>query len=95
MSMPLDGGVGRVLGGRYRLLAPIGAGASARVYLADDITLRRQVAVKVLRPGVKLDGAAPAVADPPPVLGADAAEIYGAIGLDDSVIAQLREEGVI
>ena len=40
--------VGRVLGGRYRLVAPIGAGASGRVYLADDTTLRRQVAVKVL-----------------------------------------------
>jgi len=40
--------VGRVLNGRYRLLAPIGAGASGRVYLADDIRLRRRVAVKVL-----------------------------------------------
>ena len=40
--------VGRVLGGRYRLIAPIGAGASGRVYLADDTTLRRQVAVKIL-----------------------------------------------
>lgn len=40
--------VGRVLGGRYRLVAPIGAGASGRVYLADDTTLRRQVAVKIL-----------------------------------------------
>ena len=40
--------VGRVLGGRYRLIAPIGVGASGDVYLADDTQLRRQVAVKVL-----------------------------------------------
>ena len=40
--------VGRVLGGRYRLIAPIGIGASGEVYLADDTQLRRQVAVKVL-----------------------------------------------
>lgn len=40
--------VGRVLGDRYRLVAPIGAGSSAQVFLADDITLRRRVAVKVL-----------------------------------------------
>jgi beta-lactam-binding protein with PASTA domain/tRNA A-37 threonylcarbamoyl transferase component Bud32 len=40
--------VGRVLAGRYRLRAPIGAGASGRVYVADDIRLRRRVAVKVL-----------------------------------------------
>ncbi|MBK5288681.1 MAG: PASTA domain-containing protein [Acidimicrobiia bacterium] len=40
--------VGRVLAGRYRLLAAIGSGASGRVYVADDIRLRRRVAVKVL-----------------------------------------------
>jgi serine/threonine-protein kinase len=40
--------VGQVLGGRYRLLAPIGTGASATVYLAEDVVLRRRVAVKVL-----------------------------------------------
>ena len=40
--------VGLVLAGRYRLLAPVGAGASAQVYLADDVHLRRRVAVKVL-----------------------------------------------
>ena len=40
--------VGRVLGNRYRLLAPIGTGASAHVFLADDVALRRRVAVKVL-----------------------------------------------
>jgi serine/threonine-protein kinase len=39
---------GRVLAGRYRLLAPIGAGASGRVYIADDVRLKRRVGVKVL-----------------------------------------------
>ncbi len=39
---------GRVLGDRYRLIALVGAGASAQVYLAEDTQLRRRVAVKVL-----------------------------------------------
>ena len=47
--------IGRVLGGRYRLLSPLGAGASAQVYLADDVRLRRQVAVKVLHPALADD----------------------------------------
>jgi serine/threonine protein kinase/beta-lactam-binding protein with PASTA domain len=37
-----------VLDGRYRVVAPIGTGASAAVYLADDTVLRRRVAVKIL-----------------------------------------------
>ncbi len=40
--------IGRVLGQRYRLVAPIGMGASAQVFLADDARLRRRVAVKML-----------------------------------------------
>jgi serine/threonine-protein kinase len=47
--------IGRVLGGRYRLLSPLGAGASAQVYLADDVRLRRRVAVKVLHPALADD----------------------------------------
>lgn len=46
-----DAWLGRLLGGRYRLVAPIGSGGFARVYLADDLSLRRQVAVKVLHAG--------------------------------------------
>ncbi len=34
---------------RYRLLELVGEGANARVYTADDLTLHRRVAVKVLR----------------------------------------------
>jgi beta-lactam-binding protein with PASTA domain/serine/threonine protein kinase len=48
--------IGRVLGGRYRLLSAVGSGASAQVYLADDVRLRRRVAVKVLHPALAEDG---------------------------------------
>ena len=47
--------IGRVLGGRYRLLTPLGSGASAQVFLADDVRLRRRVAVKVLHPALADD----------------------------------------
>jgi hypothetical protein len=40
--------VGSVLAGRYRVLAPIGVGTSGRVYVASDVRLRRQVALKIL-----------------------------------------------
>ncbi len=46
---------GRVLAGRYRLRAPIGAGASGSVYEADDVQLGRRVAVKVLHVGLADD----------------------------------------
>ena len=46
---------GRVLAGRYRLLAPIGAGASGRVYVSDDVRLRRRVAIKVLHAALAED----------------------------------------
>ncbi len=38
------------LADRYEIQQEIGAGGMATVYLADDLKLRRQVAVKVLRP---------------------------------------------
>jgi serine/threonine-protein kinase len=40
------------LAGRYAVDQQIGSGGAATVYLADDLKHRRQVAVKVLRPGV-------------------------------------------
>ncbi len=49
--------VGRVVGGRYRLLAPVGSGASSQVYVATDTRLARRVAVKVLHPMLAADRA--------------------------------------
>jgi serine/threonine-protein kinase len=49
--------IGRVLGTRYRLLSALGTGASAHVFLAEDVSLQRHVAVKVLLPGLASDAA--------------------------------------
>ena len=48
-SLTIDSGI--VINGRYRLIAALGIGHGGQVYLADDIRLRRQVAVRVLRRG--------------------------------------------
>lgn len=44
-----------MLGGRYRLIAAIGMGPSAQVFLADDVRLRRRVAVKILHTALASD----------------------------------------
>ncbi len=49
--------VGHTLGSRFRLTALLGVGASARVYLAEDIKLRRRVAVKLLHSSLASDEA--------------------------------------
>lgn len=49
--------IGLVLGGRYRLTGLVGTGASAHVYVAEDVTLRRTVAVKTLHPALADDEA--------------------------------------
>ncbi len=49
MSEPL-GRLTAALAGRYRIESELGAGGMATVYLAEDLKLHRQVAVKVLRP---------------------------------------------
>ena len=55
VSTRLDDEVGRVVNGRYRLVAPLGSGSSAQVFLADDVNLGRQVAVKMLQPALADD----------------------------------------
>jgi eukaryotic-like serine/threonine-protein kinase len=49
--------IGRVLGDRYRLVTALGTGASAHVFLADDVALHRRVAIKVLHPALAGDAA--------------------------------------
>ncbi|GAA0477375.1 serine/threonine-protein kinase [Actinoplanes campanulatus] len=44
-----------MLGGRYRLLAPIGTGGMAVVWQARDSVLARSVAVKMVKPGQAVD----------------------------------------
>lgn len=41
--------IGKKLNGRYKIIGNIGSGGMANVYLAQDLILKRQVAVKVLR----------------------------------------------
>ncbi len=43
------------MSGRYRLVAPLGSGASAQVFLAEDVELGRRVAVKMLQPALADD----------------------------------------
>lgn len=45
----------RVLDKRYKIVAPIAAGGSSQVYLAEDTALKREVAIKVLDPGAAAD----------------------------------------
>lgn len=41
--------IGQRINGRYKIVQPIGAGGMANVYLAEDLILEREVAVKVMR----------------------------------------------
>ena len=41
-----------LLAGRYRIVHLLGIGQTAEVYEADDVSLQRRVAVKVLLPGL-------------------------------------------
>ncbi len=50
-----DRNIGRVLGGRYRLLRELGAGQMSRVYVAEQLSMERNVAVKLLLDDVARD----------------------------------------
>ena len=51
--------------------------------------------VRVMRTGVRLDGAALRVDTPPPRLGQDNAAVWGALGLSEAELNALREDGAI
>ncbi len=51
--------------------------------------------IQVVRTGIKLDGTAPAVSDPPPRLGEQNAKIYAELGLSGAEIESLKQEKVI
>jgi len=54
---PANDFLGTLLGGRYRLVAVLGSGSSANVFLGEDTTLERLVAVKLLQPVLAQDAA--------------------------------------
>ena len=54
-SSVADALVGRVIDGRYRIISHLADGGMASVYVALDARLDREVAIKVMRPGLASD----------------------------------------
>lgn len=51
--------------------------------------------IQVATTGIKLDGAAPTVEAPPPILGEHNAEIWGALGISQDEMEKLKRDAVI
>ena len=51
----MNGTDDRILNERYRIASLIGRGGMADVYLAHDLSLDREVAIKMLRPDLARD----------------------------------------
>jgi crotonobetainyl-CoA:carnitine CoA-transferase CaiB-like acyl-CoA transferase len=51
--------------------------------------------IRLVTTGIKLDGSAPTVANPPPELGQDNARIWGSLGLAEADLDRLKKEGAI
>ena len=82
MDEPL---VGSLLAGRYRLDGRIGEGGVATVYKALDITLEREVAVKVLRPELT---------ENEEIVGRFRREAHAAAKLNHPNVVQIYDTGV-
>jgi serine/threonine protein kinase len=54
-TVPSSRGRDTIVDGRYRILRRVGAGGSATVFHADDLRLRRPVALKILHPALADD----------------------------------------
>jgi serine/threonine-protein kinase len=53
-DQPVDPLIGRVIAGRYQILALIGVGGMGRVYMAEHVRMLRKCAVKVMNPDLAL-----------------------------------------
>src|SRR5829696_3414776 len=82
--MSSTGSRGVVIGGRYRLIAPIGRGAMGEVWRAEHVSLNAPVAVKLLDPEVFRRTA-----------GRDLAEIVHRFHREAKAAAKLRSPYVV